>query len=1055
MDQETQLMRKLVLTPCSTKEGLGQWLRMFIGLDFPDQKIDESSTSSPLDYLWEVYDAGVNRRPLKMDDGSDSRRAMIYASRDSFKSLAASVLELLAMIHMDRNVIHTAAIEDQAGKVTEYLRTALEREWLEDFKIGDNKRTIAVLWFENKTTGDILNNKEWKIPGSSRRDYIRHVHYVKVLVNTPQSCNCIDPETLITIEDGSLKTAESIKQGELVRSLDLRVTKKDRNRKIVTNRVGEVGRIIKNSMRISFEGGGSVVMSEDHAVFTTSGWVRARALMIGDRCWRPNDSFPSDSQSNIVCIKSACDNPESALLGTMLGDSSMCWPKAKGKKYGKGPRYSCNHCKAQIDYLTRKAEILTAFGVSNITIDDAREQKKLMSRVSEKLIPMYEMLYGTGKKTISQEVLDRLDWEALAFWFMDDGSGCCEIVGTGKSRDKPMSLATCCFSIEENQLIVDVFKSKFGLESSIGTVSNGKRYYPVIRLTLESSRKLSAMVDQYLSPCLKYKFTTPVEMIGGRCLDCGRPTDRFTRKGFSFCSTHDLLINGQSQWKRDTNRELKRGCNSLVSKIEYLGPRELCTIHIDTQEEHLKNFIANSLILLHNSDHTSFLCVDEVDLIRFPKAYEEAKFIPSAQKDPYGRIQPPITILTSTRKSSGGLVQKEIDEGQKTKTLVRHWNILDVTQACPPERHRPDLPRETRWYSDATLMKYTDVEFQDLLTRDPKAAAKCASIEVSAGCSNCSILAACKGRLASQKSKAGLLKDINDTIAKFSENSVEMCLAQLLCLKPGNEGAIYPHFSRETHMLSVEDMWKEITGEEAPQGVNKQSLVDLLQSRGADCHSGMDFGCTHCFAVVTGWKDGRRIFILDSFEIPGLELNGCIDLCDQRIKSWGPTVWPDVAYPAYIKTFTRNGYRMRNHTKDVIGGIAAVRSKIMPVGIGRPEIWLLRDDPGCEELAKRIVGYKWKLDQAGQPTEIPDKDQDDSLDALRYLIQNTFKGAGKIIIGHTEEKKPIVLMGHGDAPRMTEKSWMTDTLKELTGVNYAPASVQQDKKKKKGFFYSI
>lgn len=633
LDPEVQLQRKLVLTPCSSKEGLARWFRVYLGLDFPDQRIDDDSTSSPLDVFWEIYDAGVNRRPLVMDDGSESRRVLIYANRFGYKTLGASALELLAMLHMDRNCIHLAAIEQQAGKAIEYIQGFLGKEHLDEFHVGNNKRTISVMWFVHKTTGDILTWGEWKLldRSSARHQYVKHGHYVKVIVNTPQSSN---------------------------------------------------------------------------------------------------------------------------------------------------------------------------------------------------------------------------------------------------------------------------------------------------------------------------------------------------------------------------------------------------------------------------SDHTAYLAVDELDVVRYPKAYEEAKFIPTTQRDELGRKQPPLTVITSSRKTGGGLVQKEINEAKKTNTLVRHWNALDNTGRCPKTRYRPDEPKVQVWVSDETLDRYTPEQYVDLQTRDPKAASKCAALEMHAGCAECRIGAACKGRLIQQKSKARLLNDVGDTISSFGENSLEMVIAQLLCRRPGNEGAIYPRFSRDTHMLSAAEMWTAITGEPAPSTVDKQMLINLLQSRGSVCMSGMDFGFTHLFAVVTGWIEGRRMFILDAFGVPELEPAQCVDICDTRIKAWAPVLWPDTAYPAYIKMFRSAGYRVRSHKKDVVGGIEAVRSKFMPVGGRDPELFLLRGDEGCEQLAQRILGYKWKNDAAGNPIDIPDETDDDLCDALRYLVQNAFPRAGKVTLPSKEVESRIEAAAAGPAtPISTPENWMRNEIAKAAGADVADTAV--------------
>ena len=51
---------------------------------------------------------------------------------------------------------------------------------------------------------------------------------------------------------------------------------------------------------------------------------------------------------------------------------------------------------------------------------------------------------------------------------------------------------------------------------------------------------------------------------------------------------------------------------------------------------------------------------------------------------------------------------------------------------------------------------------------------------------------------------------------------------------------------------------------------------------------------------------------------------------------------------------------------------------------------MLKDDEGCDLLAKRLGEYHWKLDAAGRVTDVPDETEDDICDAFRYLIMNVF-----------------------------------------------------------------
>lgn len=632
MDEEA-LRKRLLFVPCASKEGLRQFIRDYLKLDFPDVKIDEDSTGSPMDTLWEVYEAAITGRP-------NFRRVMMYASRDSYKTLGAAVLEVLSLLHWKRSVVHMAAIEQQAGKAQEYVKKFFDLPVLRDFKTGDNKRLIQAEWYEHRDTGVPITVDEYAaLPSIDARDqYVHNQYYIKIIVNTMQSAN---------------------------------------------------------------------------------------------------------------------------------------------------------------------------------------------------------------------------------------------------------------------------------------------------------------------------------------------------------------------------------------------------------------------------SDHVPFLVVDEVDVIRFPKAYAEAKYIPSPTADE--RKLPPITLLTSTRKSSFGLVQDEINDAPRSGLEIRHWNILDVTERCPPTRHRPDLPKLVVYRSDDTFQTIDEAAFKDALTRDPKKASKFVKDECFTGCfENCNIFAACRGRLVNQTGNASLLKPLEDTLGKFKDNSPETAQAQLMCWKPSSEGLVYPNFSREMHMLTADEMYEAVTGEPPPGPQNKESLVTLFRSRNMGIHSGMDWGFTHNFAVATGALDGRRIFIFDAIEIRELELMQKIELCDRRLKDWKPTIYPDPAYPSDIKTFRRYGYKMVEHDKDVLGGIEVVRAKLLPAAGKNPELYLLKDDEGCERLAKRTAEYHWKTDTQGKLTDVPDEKDDDLCDALRYLVFCLFGNKrGKVVVAPDSAPQQSVMTVE-NAPQYTRENWMGKKIEELTG---SPA-VQTGTAVRKGSFFA-
>lgn len=477
---------------------------------------------------------------------------------------------------------------------------------------------------------------------------------------------------------------------------------------------------------------------------------------------------------------------------------------------------------------------------------------------------------------------------------------------------------------------------------------------------------------------------------------------------------------------------------NIISPVEYDALDPQAKNHYLEHSNWVKIVICT--VEAANGLHSPLLICDEVD-IADAAALEEAKMIPTPTQD--GKL--PITIYTSTRKYAFGLVQKEIDRAAETDLHIRHWNLIDITKACPPERHLPDDPKIPIYYSENTLKA---VSKDDWMLLGEKEKEQYDVKEGYAGClSNCKMFASCLGRLAlKQTSKSSLLKSVDHTQATMRKVSVEHAKAQYLCWKPSSEGLIYPNFSKEIHMLSPAQMAHKITGDEFPEHFSKSQLIDLMKQFGATFHAGMDHGYTHHFAVVTAALIGHVLYIIDVIAVDHFELIPKINLCKERIKHFNPTIYPDNAYPSDNKTFKRNGFRMIDFKKDIMLGIESIRGRIMPGAGLDPSLYLLKGDPGCELLAGKIMRLHWKLDAAGVLTDEIDSDiGTDESDALRYLGQNVPLNKSKVHIsfGFTEETPDY----------NPNKNWMKNKINELTGESDGDSV--EVKGKAGGFLFSI
>lgn len=167
-----QLYQEQFFQVCDTKAQLKQWIKTFLDIDLPDNTVDENSNSNPMDFIWDVYSAAK--------DGDSNRTTFVVAaSRNSAKTLAASIIEFLLMVHFARDIVHMAAILDQSLAAIRYLDKYLALPIISSFAKTDSKRIKE------------LN----RLPSSSSRP----VGYCKlqVVVSTKKSANAQRASCLI------------------------------------------------------------------------------------------------------------------------------------------------------------------------------------------------------------------------------------------------------------------------------------------------------------------------------------------------------------------------------------------------------------------------------------------------------------------------------------------------------------------------------------------------------------------------------------------------------------------------------------------------------------------------------------------------------------------------------------------------------------------------------------------------------------------------------------------------------------------------------------------
>lgn len=994
-----EIKRKLLFVPCETKEHLRMWIKTYLNLDYDfttvcdDETRHPPSNSNPLDLLWELYSTAM--------DGKDPDKTFFlgYSSRDSFKCQVKGT----KLISQSRGIIN---IEDvQIGEtIWSGWNWKPVTDWIHD---GVKESVKVVLQNGLKVTGSPIH-RVWAWEPGKRPDW------KKMSDLTDDDLVCVDTQsgwgnTPINQEEYDIGYLCGILQG------DGCLTSMDKHNTVALSNGDHF--VISKFSEMCLDLCGKTpswrsARPYDHV-------IHSKKLVEKLKQFGLKPSQAQDKEIPEICFKS--NSYMTGFISGLFDTDGTVTPKGSvefpitAKKLVEQLLVVFHAMGVNAWYRENELYDYQNYNVHNVIVNMNDVPKmlaigiKLTAQKAKSFVfPKIHNTHDSIPRDFVQPLLDILPKKG----------GKDKRIGLKPKVDKYPTISRGKVNdilvwarnnkhVSENELSYweRVFSNKW-LHVKKKTCGQADFY----DLTVDgdhsywsngviSHNTLSCAILEVLCLFHLNRDVAHLAAIESQAANCQRYVENFLKQPI----LRDFLTSKNKRTIEVTKYVHDDGTILSPAEFTTLDPR------VRDQYKEAVNFIQIIVATMSgtNSLHCSMLILDELDLAP-PKPVEEAKMIAAPGKD---RGELPITFMTSTRKFNYGLVQKAIDEANKTGLLIRHWNLIDISSKCPESRHLPTLPRQTVYFSEDTLKTYTQPEYESLneqqqekLIKDDKAYAGCTK--------NCSMFAMCRGRLATkQKSESKLLKTVSHVQNMFKKVDVETAKAQLLTWKPSTSGLVYPRFDKDVHMITANQMAEMITGEPVKNTLTKNELVQVMRQYGVQFYGGQDYGYSHAFACTVAGVYGINMFVIEAFEIPGLEITQKIEVCDERIKHLDPIIYGDVASISDIKTFKKFGYKMKEWTKDkgsVKEGIDCVRLKLSP-RVGEPQLYLLKDDEGCDLLAKRLGEYHWKLDAIGRPSDVPDDTEDDICDAFRYLVMNVFpiKKTRNVATAQEAQNKPV------------------------------------------------
>jgi hypothetical protein len=300
----------------------------------------------------------------------------------------------------------------------------------------------------------------------------------------------------------------------------------------------------------------------------------------------------------------------------------------------------------------------------------------------------------------------------------------------------------------------------------------------------------------------------------------------------------------------------------------------------------------------------------------------------------------------------------------------------------------------------------------------------------------------------------GFYKPISSVIQKFRENDPDIAESQLLCRRPGSEGLVYPRFSSIVgtgNIITIKQAYETLLDTPTKYNtVSEATLFYAMQNMGLEFYCGVDWGFSHDTVILVVAKiPNGEWWLVETYACPGLEADDIVQVGITFRDKYNPVKWfCDTQRPDLIKAFNRNGMRCADFKKDVLAGIAAVRSKIVN-SANKRSLKIISNDSNKKTITA-ITKHRFQLDGQGNVTPLPADEPGiaDICDSLRYIGQNLWKisGTQKPSVEYTDD--PGKMRQSNGTNHTVNEQMRNEITKRLSG-----SSVYIGTSKKKGGFH--
>ncbi len=157
-------------------------------------------------------------------------------------------------------------------------------------------------------------------------------------------------------------------------------------------------------------------------------------------------------------------------------------------------------------------------------------------------------------------------------------------------------------------------------------------------------------------------------------------------------------------------------------------------------------------------------------------------------------------------------------------------------------------------------------------------------------------------------------------------------------------------------------------------------VIDTLPERFKEVIAGVDWGFTNpAVILVVGFDYDGKAYVVEEFYERGRLINEVVEEAKKLKERWNIRIfYCDPSEPAFIQEFRRAGLYATAAKNDVNPGIATVQNLF-----AKNKLYIRKT---CVNTVDELLSYRWREVREGGYMDVPIKEHDHAMDALRYAV---------------------------------------------------------------------